>query len=302
MNYNRFADPKIDSTFKLVFGQNKNKDITRDFLNDVLERPEGKKIERINFINRENTPMDLQDKQTFLDIACTDQTGAQFIIEIQRSPQSYFARRAVFYTANLYIRQLSQGESYNILQPVIFLEILTDPFFKNHDQVVTHHRFYDQFKTEQSIDLLELHFVELSKFHKKIDQLVTNLDKWLFYLKDAATLNHIPQAYDDCPTMQKAFEIIERSKWTKEQIDLYERQEMYARALFTTALDHQETKQELEKAKKDLEEAEQAVAQSRLQAQQDVACNLLQEGMSIDFIVKATGLSKAHIEKLCGKK
>jgi len=46
-----FLDPTYDITFKRVFGNEEHKEITIDFLNDFLERPEGKRITAVNFAN-----------------------------------------------------------------------------------------------------------------------------------------------------------------------------------------------------------------------------------------------------------
>ena len=289
----RYASPTADLTFKLVFGEDQHKQLTIDFLNDLLERPEGKLIKEITFINRENTPRNLLDKRTFLDISCKDQSGARFIIEMQTGPESYFDKRALYYTANLLARQLENTDPYTELKPVIFIGILTYNLYKTHNNVVSHHLICDMNTGKQSLDLVELHFVELSKFDKKADQLESKIDKWLFYLKSATTVKEIPAAYKDSPSMQQAFDIVERTKWSSERIEKYEREIEFARKNLTQELVVLE----------ELKEARKEGRQEGVQKEKEViAMSLLQEGLDVDLIAKATKLTIDQIEALRKKK
>ena len=260
----RYASPTADLTFKLVFGEDPHKQLTIDFLNDLLERPEGRLIKEITFINRENTPRNLLDKRTFLDISCKDQSGARFIIEMQTGPESYFDKRALYYTANLLARQLENTDPYTELKPVIFIGILTYNLYKTHKNVVSHHLICDMNTGKQSLDLVELHFVELTKFNKTADQLESKIDKWLFYLKSATT-------------------VIE-----------------FARKELTQALvQAKELAEAKEGRKKALEEGRQEGGQKEKEV---MAIKLLKKGMDISEVADLTGLAIDQIEDLRKKK
>ena len=188
MIYKIFAYPLADSTFKLIFGQDNHKQVTIDFLNDFLERKGTREISQISFMRQENTPRILGERMSILDISCQDQAGNRFIIEIQREREVYFDLRALYYAASLLSRQLNETEPYSKLTPVIIIGILDFTLYKSSSEAISHHMICDMSTGKQSIDLIELHFIELSKFNKKVDELVSHIDKWIFFLKNSQIL------------------------------------------------------------------------------------------------------------------
>ena len=49
---NKFASPTKDSTFKLMFGEERHENITIDFLNSFLDRQPGNLITKISFMKQ----------------------------------------------------------------------------------------------------------------------------------------------------------------------------------------------------------------------------------------------------------
>jgi predicted transposase/invertase (TIGR01784 family) len=225
MGKNVFATPLLDSTFKLVFGQKKHEQVTIDFLNDVLERtgtPQA--IKEIVFTHQELPARKFDDKKSILDINCTDAQGNQFIIEIQRRREYYFDWRLLYYAASLLSRQLQETEPYGKLKPVIIIGILNFKLYPDFEEFISHHKICDMRTGKQSINLIELHIVELGKFNKKVDELISHIDKWLFFLKKAHEQEAIPGVYDDTPSIRTAFNVVSRWKWKPEQIASYDRE------------------------------------------------------------------------------
>ncbi len=192
---------------------NKN-DLKKDFIllskmiyeseifNDFLERKGSKIIEDISFMHQEQNPRNLGDKKSILDINCKDKAGHHFIIKIQREKEYFFDMRALYYAANLLSRQLKETEPYNKLKPVIVIGIVDFVLYKTSHEAISHHMICDMSTGQQSIDLIELHFIELAKFHKKVDELVSHIDKWIFFLKNAQQLEEIPKNYKNNPQCQ----------------------------------------------------------------------------------------------------
>ncbi|WP_410521385.1 PD-(D/E)XK nuclease family transposase [Candidatus Tisiphia endosymbiont of Parasteatoda lunata] len=64
-------------------------------------------------------------KQSVVDVLCKDENGVQLIIEMQVSPQEGFEKRAQYYAAKAYSRQLNKGKEegarYIDLKSVIFI-------------------------------------------------------------------------------------------------------------------------------------------------------------------------------------
>jgi predicted transposase/invertase (TIGR01784 family) len=294
MGKNVFATPLLDSTFKLVFGEKQHKQVTIDFLNDLLERT-GKtnEIKDIAFMHQELASRRFEDKKSILDINCTDAKGNQFIIEIQRKSEDFFDWRLFYYAASLLSRQLQETAPYSTLKPVIILGILNFKLYPDFDEPVSHHLMCDMRTGKQSIPLVELHIVELGKFNKKVDQLVTHIDKWLFFLKEAHDQSTIPAVYDDFPTIRQAFDVLARWNWKPEQVAAYDREIMAFQIDIT---------QEIAQTKKLHEGIQQGIHEGlelRIQKEKEnLAINFLHLGLSLEQVSQGTGLTIEHIKKL----
>ena len=286
MGKNVFATPLLDSTFKLVFGEKQHRTVTIDFLNDILERTgTPREIKDISFAHQELASRKSYDKKSILDINCTDIQGHQFIVEIQRKSEDFFDWRLFYYAASLLSRQLQETDPYSKLKPVVILGILNFKLYSDFDEPVSHHLVCDTRSGKQSINLIELHIVELGKFNKKVDQLITHIDKWLFFLKKAHEQESIPAAYNDTPTIRQAFDIVSRWNWTSEQVAAYDKEVLAFRIEITQELS------EIEKLKAGIE-------QGKIEEKEAIALNLLNLQIPFDTIVQATGLSIVEIELL----
>ena len=84
----RFINPFTDVGFKRIFGQEINKDLLIDFLNGLLEGE--KHIVDIRFLDKEVLPAFAQDRGVIYDVYCTNESGEQFIVEMQNRPQVNF--------------------------------------------------------------------------------------------------------------------------------------------------------------------------------------------------------------------
>ena len=121
-----------------MFANEQHKEITIDFLNDILERPEGSKITSLVFNKQENISELNVLSKTIIDIRCTDQTKAQFIVEMQVEPQEDFLKRSEFYTAMVFSQQRLKNDKIKSLQPVIFVAISSNFLFGPEEDYLTH--------------------------------------------------------------------------------------------------------------------------------------------------------------------
>ena len=77
----RFINPFTDMGFKLIFGQEVNKDLLIDFLNDLLAGE--KKISDIRFLDKEILGEREEDRSCIYDVYCLNENGEEFIVEMQ---------------------------------------------------------------------------------------------------------------------------------------------------------------------------------------------------------------------------
>ena len=277
-----FANPKADFTFKRLFGSNGHKNLTISLLNNILGRTKDNEITGIQFCNIENIPAMDSEKESYLDILCTDKLDNKFIIEMQVAKEQAFRKRSVFYTALGIVEQMHKGNDYSKIKPVIFIGILNHPMFANRDRVVSHHIVCDMDTATQSFEEVEWHYVELCNFNKELDQLQTNLDKWLYFLKEAESLTMVPDQFTNSPEFKEAFQVIEQSLWTPEE-----------RRAYLKSLDALNKNNRLQAGifEEGLEEGIQRKAE-------DIAIKMLKKNKDITEISDITDLTIEQIEKL----
>ena len=105
----RYLNPKADLTFKKVFGE--HPDLIISFLNALLpfEKPE-EEITQVEYLNPEMVPQTPFHKDSIVDVRCKDQSGRQFIVEMQMMWTSAYKQRVLFNASKAYVSQLGQGE------------------------------------------------------------------------------------------------------------------------------------------------------------------------------------------------
>ena len=130
-------------------------------------------------------------------------------------------------------------------------------------------------------------------FNKQEDELITHFDKWLYFLKNLESFNHIPSILNE-PIFQKGFEIAEISHLNIEQYEQYKKslvQYLEIKDVFDTAFEEGE-KVGIEKGvKKGIEKGiEKGV--------EKVAKVLKEQNVAIEIIVESTGLSYEAIQRI----
>ena len=179
----KFLDPKNDFAFRQVFGQEKNKDILIHFLNDVLDHTHIGRIVAVQFLERVHDPEIAAKKQSIVDIRCTDQTGREYIIEMQVAKQPGFEKRAQYYASKAYSRQLMPAAQYEQLKEVIFIAITDYIVFPEKAAFKSDHLILDHKTQEHDLKDLYFTFIELPKFTKSTCELTSGLDYWCYYFK-----------------------------------------------------------------------------------------------------------------------
>ena len=91
----KYINPYTDFGFKKLFGEEANKDLLIDFLNQLL--PDVHKIINLTFKNPEQMGDIKSDRKAIFDIHCENENGERFIVEMQKAKLKFFKDRAVFY-------------------------------------------------------------------------------------------------------------------------------------------------------------------------------------------------------------
>ena len=285
----KFVDPKTDIAFKKIFGNDAHKSILIEFLNEMLELDYP--IESVEILNSYQPPKYNSLKNTSLDVKAKDSSEREFIVEMQVAKEAWFSQRAMYYSSKTYSGQLSIGENYHKLKPVIFLGILNFDAF-NSPHHFSRHLIINRENNQRDLKDLEWNFVELKKFKKSESELETVADKWIYFIQQAIDLDHVP---DNANTeaLKLAYEIAEQHQWTAEELAVYDAQEMEihrSQNIIETA--------RLDGLEQGIAEGlEQGIAKGIEQGKIEVAKNLL-AAMTNEQIAQVTGLAISAIEKL----
>ncbi|MCA6510213.1 MAG: Rpn family recombination-promoting nuclease/putative transposase [Pseudanabaena sp.] len=227
-----FINPKIDFAFKKIFGSEDSKDILISFLNSLIYEAQPV-IYDLEILNPYLAPKIRGVKDTYLDIKAkiTDsETGEQrtVIIEMQVLNIEGFEKRILYNAAKSYSVQLTTGQGYNLLNPVIALTITDFVMFADLPNVTSRFVLKEKdFLIDYPIYDIELIFVELPKFKKNLPELKTIIDKWLFFLNNARKLQNIPATMDTIPEIKKAFYIANQANLTLDELEDQEKSEIF---------------------------------------------------------------------------
>lgn len=133
-------------------------------------------------------------------------------------------RLTFFNVANTYAQQLKQNPHIQDLCPVMVVRLVNGflmfPDKKRFKSV--HQLCNSDTNSETEVKSLNMTVIELKKFNKREDELLTNEDRWLFFLKEIDTYEVIPQALLQEDFVQ-ACSVIERRAWDDDGRELWER-------------------------------------------------------------------------------
>ncbi len=276
----KFLDPKNDIAFKKIFGSEHHKNLTISFLNNVLNLSGYREIQNITFQETAKLPDRIKGKKVLFDVHCIDKGKNHYIIEMQSLNEYNFVERSEFYIARALMQQLDKGQDYQKLLPVIFLGIVNFSLFDelaSHDavqnqEVISRYSMRNDVtgeplkKSRQAIC-----YIELSKFNKTLDELLTLTDKWFYFLKHADTLTFIPEPLQD---LKEAFNVLDSLQWNDADLQEYSQKQ--------EGIDRERRQQE----------------GAKLEGKEEIAVNLLKMGISVEVIAQGTGMSIEQIELL----
>lgn len=285
MALSKFLDPKNDIAFKRVFGSENHKDILIHFINDILELKGNEQIESVEFLSPIQDPDIAYKKQSIIDVLCKDKNGVQIVVEMQVAPTKGFEKRAQYYAAKAYSRQLNSGSGedgrYENLKEVIFIAIADCVIFKDKAEYKSDHVILDKNSYEHDLRDFSFTFIELPKFQKnKIEKLVNIVEKWCYFFKYASNTSEedLQRLIGSDLVIQQAYEALNQFNWNEQELIAYE-QEIKRIRDNRAASDYQ-----YDKGKSDEKIA--------------IAKNLLSQNIDLQTISSATGLSIDEIKKL----
>jgi predicted transposase/invertase (TIGR01784 family) len=172
--------------------------------------------------------------------------------------------------------------------PVIFIEILNFNIFKSKNPV-SHHLILNTQTYEQEIKNQEFHFIELTKFVKKEDELETIVDKWLYLLKNAGDFDEVPKKLKNPEELNEALDILSTHQWSVRELEVYDKEMDRARVEISI----------METEKEEREKFRQEVAmETAIEERKAIAKSMQAKGIDVKTIADVTKLRIDEIKSL----
>ena len=282
----KYINPFTDFGFKKLFGEEFNKELLIDFLNQVLGERE--QILDLTYLNTEQPGKTETDRKAIFDLFCENEQGEKFIIELQNVKQQYFKDRSIYYATFPIQSQAQKGKDWDYyLKAVYTIGILNFSFpdQPNQERYLREVQLLDKQTHEVFYDKLTFIYVEMPRFRKEEAELVTHFDKWLYVLKNLPKFQERPQKLQE-KVFQKLFNEAEIAKLNPTDMQAYEESLKVYRDNYSV----------MEYAKKEAKEEgrEEGKEEARLQ----IAREMKRDGDSLEKIARITKLTKDQLEKL----
>ena len=278
----RYINPYTDFGFKKLFGTEMNKELLISFLNALFD---GKQvIAGVRYMNSEHLGAYSGERRAIFDVYCENEQGEKFIVEMQNVYQQFFKDRSVFYSTFPIREQASQGDWNFELKSVYTIGILNFVFPEDEysaDCLFHEVKLMDTDDKHVFFDKLTFMYLEMPKFNKTEDELVTMLDKWLFVLRNLSRLMERPAALQE-RIFTRLFEQAEIAKFSPEDQRQYE-DSIKAYRDITNAINTARM---------------EAKSEGKEETQIETARKMKAKGYAIEEIAEITGLTPEQIGAL----
>lgn len=279
----RYISLLTDFGFKRIFGTAPNKELLINFLNTLFN---GRKVVKdLRYGNSEHIGELYAERKAIFDVYCEGEDGEKFIVEMQNASQKYFKDRSLYYSTFPIREQAPKAEVWDYhLSPVYTVAILNyDMHEAAFDEKDIHHcvKLCDTATHRVFHDKLEFIYVEVAKFSKEADELMTMYDKWLFVLKNLSRLNDRPASLRD-KIFDHLFTVAEIAKFTDAERYEYE----------DSLKSYRDLKNCIDNAE------EKGLAKGREEEKRKTVSRLQAANTPIETIALATGLSEEEVMRM----
>ena len=228
MKQERYINLFTDFGFKRVFGQEANKDLLIDFLNQVL--PAEYEIEDLSFSKNEHSGAIEEERKAVFDLHCISKKQERFVVELQKAKQKFFKDRTLYYSAFPITEQAETGDWNFRLSPVFMIGILNFSFDESRPEEIRHHIMLRNEHCEVFYEKLHFIYLEVRKFTKTLAECENRFEKWLWIFKNLPNLEEVPEELMG-DMLSKVFKIAELAKMNPVEQEAYVRSLKYLRDL-----------------------------------------------------------------------
>ena len=291
----------FDYAIKYLLKDKSNYDIIEGFISALLALEGYGPLKITSRLDGESNQEHQFLKKSLADLIVEDEKGAKYIVEIERQYTSTFVHKACFNTSRLIVDSISSGQDYSEIKKVFHISLLyfiwgnmAKPLY--HGKTIVH-----EVDTKNPIDLHigdqggrifdalhvlpEYIFISVPLFNDVINE---EIDEWLYVMKHSEVRDDFKSPY-----MKQVAERLSMLKMDAAEKDKYYRylKESLSQRDSVTAAE--------EKGRAEGEA--KGIAEGEAKRNQEIARNLLAQGVAIEVIAAATGLSKDELQQLADK-
>lgn len=295
----KFLNPFTDVGFKKLFGQEVNKDLLIEFLNDLLVGE--RHVSDISFMDKEIMPESLGGRVVIFDILCKETDGTRFIVELQNQYQDYFFDRGLYYLCRMMNEQGKRGPDWNYricpVYGIYFINFRLPQLVKFRTDIVLSDR---ESGLEMSNKLRQI-YLSLPYFTKEEDECETDFECWIYILKHMDTLERMPFEARKA-VFRKLLEVADVENMTPDERLRYDESLKNYRDYVNTIATAERISREKALAegiaKGKAEGIAEGIAEGEAKGKQEIARRMKKEGLPLELIAKLSGLSEKEIEML----
>lgn len=278
----RFINPFTDWGFKRIFGQEINKDLLIQFLNDLLVGE--RRITDLRFMDKEQLPEAKDQRGAIYDIFCETDTKERIIVEMQHRRQPFFMDRSIFYASHAIVGQGKKGKNWNYQLAAVYTICFMN--FQSSDLLLGKFRtdvgLMDMQALKPVSDKFRLIYLALPLFPRETEAECENdFERWIYVLKNMETLERMPFQAQNA-LFEKLASITDVSALSEKD------QERYEESLRIYRDNYAADEYSFNRGK-----AEGVAAERTM-----IARNLKDNGVDIQLIIRCTGLTKEQIDQL----
>lgn len=279
----KYINPFTDYGFKRLFGEEPNKDLLLDFLNELLKNEQGR-ITELTYLKSDKLGSSEEDRKAVFDLYCQNERGEKFIVELQKTKQKFFKDRTVYYSTFPIREQGQRGSDWTFELKTVYTVAILDFVFDEDKSEPDKYR-YDVKLTDIETcrvfyDKLTFVYLEMPKFGKAAHALETRFDKWMYVIRNLNKLDRIPDELRE-GIFERLFEVAEIARFSPEEVQAYE----------DSLKSYRDLKNSLDTAFE--EGGEKGIEQ--------VATGLIEKQVSDEIILSTTRLTKEQLQSLKGK-
>ena len=305
-NAGQYACLLFDSTLKTVLGTAENEKLFIEILEFLLP---GKHISSLTPINKEYHGLANSEKRVTFDLLCRDDdTGEEFLVEVQNAPSDSYPDRVLYYSYYPLREQLAKkdlkllekedneerGKMDYSLKPVYVISFVN--FKLNHESeealeegYVSRYELRNGHNGEILTQALNFVFIEMDRlpFGKdEWEKCRTRMERSVFAFKYMHTFGEFPKAFAEDPLLGDMAKAAKLANMPIERLNEYERN-------MRTELDRLS---EINTAKRIGREEGREEGRSIERA--SLVSAMRSNGMAVGDIAKYTGLSEEEISSL----